>query len=166
MGLLFGTDTFAKARESATQRRLWELSAAGRQRGPLEMWHNVGAAGEPAFANGWSNHVNGAPLSFRKHQSGFIYIRGRVQNTNVVDAAARTVCTLPPNYRPPFASAYRVGCDSRILATDLDAARTDYNVELAFLLGGQVIVQREEITDPYPADYRYVDIWTISFLSS
>ena len=61
------------------------------------LWHAVGAAGEPAFQNGW---VNEGPTSdetagFAEDRSGLVRLKGVIQSgTN------DTVFTLPAGYRP------------------------------------------------------------------
>lgn len=61
-----------------------------------EPWHTVGAAGEPAFLNGWANAASGAnPLRFMKDPHGFVHIAGMLTAAANVD-----VFVLPPGYRP------------------------------------------------------------------
>jgi hypothetical protein len=63
----------------------------------MDPWHNVGAAGEPAFANGWVN--NGAPYqvaAFRKDPLGKVQIRGLINGGTINQPAF----TLPVGYRP------------------------------------------------------------------
>jgi hypothetical protein len=59
-----------------------------------EPWHYVGAAGEPAFGAGWSNHVNA--VKFMKDPHGFVHCGGRIQSSG----SQRTAWTFPPGYRP------------------------------------------------------------------
>lgn len=61
-----------------------------------EDWHVVGAAGEPAFANGWTNTGGAfATAAFRRTPDGLVLLRGRI-----TPGAAVTVFTLPAGYRP------------------------------------------------------------------
>jgi microcystin-dependent protein len=64
----------------------------------MDVWHNVGATGEPAFQSGWGNY--GAPYSFaqfRKYPDGTVRIRGLINS----GSSSATIFTLPPGYRPP-----------------------------------------------------------------
>ena len=61
-----------------------------------EDWHYVGAAGEPAFENGWSNEGS-ADLAFRYREPGIVDISGVVKNTA---ASFDVIFTLPEGYRP------------------------------------------------------------------
>ena len=65
---------------------------------PMDPWHVVGAAGEPAFENGWVNYGSGfAPAAFRKSPDGRVHIRGLV----VGGATNSNIFTLPAGYWPP-----------------------------------------------------------------
>jgi hypothetical protein len=65
----------------------------------LDPWHVVGAAGEPAFQNGWANYGAGEQtLAFRKDPFGRVYMRGIVKG----GANATVIFTLPTGYRPPL----------------------------------------------------------------
>lgn len=57
-------------------------------------WHTVGAAGEPAFQNGWSPQSEA--VQFRKTPTGDVHLRGRAK----LGTAAASVFTLPVGYRP------------------------------------------------------------------
>lgn len=64
----------------------------------LDSWHNVGAAGEPAFGTGWTNLVSNNPgLGFRKGADGRVAFKGAVQ---IGAGAGGTIFTLPAGYRP------------------------------------------------------------------
>ena len=83
----------------------WEdLSVATPSLVPIEPWHVVGAAGEPAFRTGWVNYPDSPPtyyyedLAFRKTPNGEIQLKGLVDA--VAGAADGSVFTLPPGYRP------------------------------------------------------------------
>jgi hypothetical protein len=62
---------------------------------PLDTVHYVGAAGEPAFTNGWSAMSPQAPV-FRKDPSGRVFLNGAVKSGTMQQAAF----TLPVGYRP------------------------------------------------------------------
>jgi hypothetical protein len=61
-------------------------------------WHEVGAAGEPAFQNGWMNYIGAAQwetLAFRVNSEGWVFFKGLLQQ-----GTASPIFTLPPAYRP------------------------------------------------------------------
>lgn len=62
----------------------------------VEPFHVVGAAGEPAFVNGWTN-LGGAfaTAAFCRTPDGLVLLRGRI-----APGAATPVFTLPAGYRP------------------------------------------------------------------
>jgi len=66
---------------------------------PVDTWHNVGAAGEPAFANSWVNVDGGVwtLASFTKDNFGYVHIRGLIKSGTSI---ATTMFTLPAGYRP------------------------------------------------------------------
>jgi microcystin-dependent protein len=64
---------------------------------PLDTEHFIGAAGEPAFQNGWVNYTGLQNMKFRKDPFGKVQIEGDVRNgTN-----GSVICNLPAGYRPP-----------------------------------------------------------------
>lgn len=64
----------------------------------MDVWHTVGAAGEPAFQNGWSAApYSESPTSFRKYPDGRVRLRGGV----IGGSQGLTPFTLPVGYRPP-----------------------------------------------------------------
>jgi hypothetical protein len=70
---------------------------------PLEAWHVVGAAGEPAYTNSWVNF--GAPyqsVAFRRDPLGHVTLRG-VLKSGVLSSSA---FVLPVGFRPPAPGLY------------------------------------------------------------
>jgi hypothetical protein len=64
---------------------------------PMDTWHYVGAAGEPAFLNSWANYGSGYPgLHYRKNPDGRVVMAGVVRG----GALGTAVFTLPVGYRP------------------------------------------------------------------
>jgi hypothetical protein len=60
-------------------------------------WHEVGAGGEPAFANSWVNYGSTATTAaFRKDSCGFVHLKGTVKSGTINTA----IFTLPTGYRP------------------------------------------------------------------
>ena len=65
--------------------------------GLVDDWHEVGASGEPAFANSWVNAVGGnATAAFRKDGEGTVHIKGLIKSGTL----GSTAFTLPVGYRP------------------------------------------------------------------
>ena len=64
---------------------------------PMDTWHTVGAAGEPAFTAGFSATAGEIAVAFRKDPFGRVMVRGKVTSP----AAGGVVFTLPAGYRPP-----------------------------------------------------------------
>jgi hypothetical protein len=67
---------------------------------PLEPWHTVGAAGEPAFQNSWVSYDAARAVRFRKYPDGRVRLSGAMKT----GAIGTVVFTLPTGYRPPAGS--------------------------------------------------------------
>jgi hypothetical protein len=66
---------------------------------PMDPWHAVGAAGEPAFLNSWTNYGSGyTTLAFRKNPLGKVQLRGMLRSAGAT--AGLNIFTLPTGYRP------------------------------------------------------------------
>ena len=65
---------------------------------PIEAWHTVGAAGEPAFQNGWVGHAASGMYApkFRKRPDGMVELDGMLRGGTINQPAF----TLPVGYRP------------------------------------------------------------------
>jgi hypothetical protein len=63
----------------------------------MDTWHQVGAAGEPAFQNSWSNFDAARPVKFRKYPDGTVRFTGVIKGTT----SGTVGFTLPAGYRPP-----------------------------------------------------------------
>jgi hypothetical protein len=72
-------------------------------------WHNVGAAGEPAFEDGWSNYGAFAPARFRKLATGVVTVQGLVKRATL-PASQSTIFTLPVGYRPHTSEVNGFAC--------------------------------------------------------
>lgn len=72
-----------------------------------EPWHNVGATGEPAFVNGWTNYNASSyqPLRFFKDPHGMVHFMG-VVGASPVSISSTTMVTLPAGYRPSMYMEY------------------------------------------------------------
>jgi hypothetical protein len=67
---------------------------------PIDKWHVVGAAGEPAFTNNWTNYGSPyPPLSFRKDPLGVVQFRGMGYAANLLNVMTG-MFTLPTGYWP------------------------------------------------------------------
>lgn len=71
--------------------------SAGASSMPMDTWHLVGTAGEPAFQNSWANVAGQyATAAFRKDPLGKVQLRGALKS----GASTTTAFTLPVGYRP------------------------------------------------------------------
>jgi hypothetical protein len=62
----------------------------------IDIWHNIGAGGEPAFQNSWVNFGSGyVGARFRKEQ-GRVFVEGTIKS----GATATVAWTFPAGYRP------------------------------------------------------------------
>lgn len=61
-----------------------------------EIWHEVGAAGEPAFQNNWTAPV--VDVEFARDADGFVTVRGTA--VNLTTFTSSVIFTLPAGYRP------------------------------------------------------------------
>ncbi len=64
---------------------------------PIEAWHEVGATGQPAFENGWTNFGGDwSTMAFAKDAAGFVHLKGTIS----AGTFETTIFTLPVGYRP------------------------------------------------------------------
>jgi hypothetical protein len=63
---------------------------------PIEAWHEVGTAGEPAFESGWTNYGGYSTMAYAKDSAGFVHLKGTVTGGSF----GAPVFTLPAGYRP------------------------------------------------------------------
>lgn len=76
---------------------------------PIEAWHEVGAAGQPAFQGGWTNFGSGfTTMAFAKDSAGFVHLKGTVTGGAFFPAI---VFTLPAGYRPAQSLALGVAIE-------------------------------------------------------
>ena len=68
---------------------------------PMDPFHTVGAAGEPAFGSGWGA-LSGKTVTFRKDPLGKVMIRGALRSTAAWDFVSlnNRLFTLPAGYWP------------------------------------------------------------------
>ena len=64
---------------------------------PIEAWHEVGSAGEPAFQSGWSNFGGGfSTMAFAKDSAGWVHLKGTITGGTFIT----NIFVLPVGYRP------------------------------------------------------------------
>jgi len=70
--------------------------------GSSEGWHNVGAAGEPAFESSWVNYDTSAyyAAGFRKVAGNRVELRGLIKSGTVSAGCTQFIFTIPASYRP------------------------------------------------------------------
>jgi hypothetical protein len=78
------------------------VALARRHRGPLGVKHVIGAAGEPAFQNGWASYQE---PSYLKQSDGFVRLFGAVLNP-AAPGGVNTIFVLPSNFRPARAHVF------------------------------------------------------------
>jgi len=84
-------------------------------------WHNVGAAGEPAYQDGWETYPGWQGARFRKTADGMVYIQGLVRRPSGNPANWSVIFTLPIGYRMGAFVNYEcvsVGGVPQVLGTD------------------------------------------------
>lgn len=73
-----------------------------------EVWHTVGAGGEPAFQGNWA--VQGAsPVQFAKDVAGRVQVRGQAAEPV---ASSSIIFTLPAGYRPSQNMSWAIKCNN------------------------------------------------------
>jgi hypothetical protein len=96
---------------------------------PMDTWHVIGAAGEPAFANSWVNDA-GATTKFRKYPDGKVRIAGRIRAGTLPGIAF----TLPVGYRPTQLNIFDALCNNG--STDLQGQLRIDTVGAVTITGG------------------------------
>ena len=111
-------------RDQARVRPLIDFQATARARARRQQallyadWKNVGAAGAPAFQNGWGNYnpvvdnrpggephpgVPRNPCGFFRDRFGFVHLRGVISHVTINN---QTIFTLPVELRPAGTAAF------------------------------------------------------------
>ena len=81
--------------------RYWICTGIGYSGGGADNnWHNLGAAGEPAFQNGWLQYPGFSTCRFRKLSSGLVVLAGLFNNSDYTGKNGTVAFTLPVGYRP------------------------------------------------------------------
>jgi hypothetical protein len=82
---------------------------------PPEAWHEIGATGEPAFENGWSNYAGGYATAAYRKVGNVVYIKGLVKGGTIGNVA---VFSFPAGYQPAlsrmFVAANAAGTAGRL----------------------------------------------------
>lgn len=77
-------------------------------------WHEVGAIGEPAFANSWVNFgTDHATAAFRIDQEGWVHLKGLVKS----GTSGNPIFTLPSGYRPRFTQRFVMAGSAAVSCT-------------------------------------------------
>jgi hypothetical protein len=100
---------------------------------PMDTWHIVGAAGEPAFNAFWQVYSTEMVVGFRKGPDGKVQLKGLAQ---VLSGGAGTVFTLPVGYRP--SKAWRF-CVAGITGPTYFSVNTDGTVQQQNISGYQTL---------------------------
>ena len=98
---------------------------------PIEAWHEVGAAGQPAFQNGWSNYGGFSTMAFAKDSAGFVHLKGTITG-GTFDVP---VITLPVGYRPGqnLVTPVAIERDALVLTSgDIEVFRTGTETNAGF----------------------------------
>lgn len=84
-----------------------------------DAWHEVGAAGEPAFAGTWVNFGTGnSTAAFKLIADGLVQLKGTIKTGTIATAAF----TLPAGYRPPASSRFAVPSNNAYGQVDITSA--------------------------------------------
>jgi len=112
----------------------------------IDTWHQVGAAGEPAYYAGWSDGASGAQgIRFKKNDIGTVSFVGSATAGGV---ATNSVFNLPVGYRPQFDIVMP------IMQYIAGATRTMYLMKITSANGLVEIVDAINST-PTAADYHW-----------
>jgi hypothetical protein len=98
-GTLTGTQINASTLGTVPRAQTADTAGTATSLGPAEPWHEVGAPGEPAFLNGWTNEppfgkVSLESVGFYKDQLGIVHLKGHAEKGTEV------IFRLPPGFRP------------------------------------------------------------------
>jgi hypothetical protein len=98
-GTLTGSQIDASTLGTVPRAQMADTAGTATSLGPAEPWHEVGAAGEPQFLNGWTNeppfgNVSLENVGFYKDQLGIVHLKGKTEKGTEV------IFRLPPGFRP------------------------------------------------------------------
>jgi hypothetical protein len=93
-----GKVTSAASADQATSADSATTAATATNIAPPEAWHEVGAPGEPAFQNSWTNETSAAneTVAFYKDRQGTVHLKGVATG----GAPTTLIFQLPSGYRP------------------------------------------------------------------
>lgn len=125
----------------------------------LDVWHQVGASGEPQFQNGWVNYGSGfSGISFRKFPDGKVRLKGVMKSGTIGSA----VCfTLPPGYRPPAPTNFAVASAGAFGRFEVDPDGTCYAItgsNVTFFVDG-VEFDTETVSQVSSVAAQPIDAW-------
>lgn len=95
--------------------------------GTIELWHEIGAAGEPVFTNSWTNFGGSYETAAFYKDRGRVYFKGLIKSGTLNSLAF----TLPVGYRP----AQRVSYPLRSGGNGVGSVDIDTNGAVAIVVG-------------------------------
>jgi hypothetical protein len=110
---------------------------------PIEAWHTVGAAGEPAFNPPWSSLASPYTVQFKKMPDGTVRIRGAASG----GAQGSVIFTLPVGYRPS---------NNLVRATILSNGSVESWGDVRIFTDGTVVAQTASSTFYFVLDCSFV----------
>jgi hypothetical protein len=117
-------------------------------KGAVDIWHEVGSSGEPAFLNSWVNYGSGFDTAaFWKQSDGWIHLKGLVKNGS---SGGAVVFQLPVGYRVPDHEMYFNVVSNNVSA--VVAVRPNGNVD-CFLNGSTAFLCLDGIMFPSESAY-------------
>jgi hypothetical protein len=122
---------------------------------PMDAVHMVGAAGEPAFANGWLNYDSGGlrNVRFRKDPFGKVRLAGLAKT----GPSGSRIFTLPVGYRPlsaqPFLTIMSPGQAGAELDVAPDGAVTPYGGAVSTYVSLDGVEFDTESQSSYPSAF-------------
>lgn len=107
-----------------------------------EAWHVIGAAGEPAFQNGWLNFGGTFDTAgYRKDPLGRVHLKGKIKS----GTGNTTIFTLPAGYQPAAGKIFSVVTAS---GAGHVAGRVDVYPDgrVVLLVGGNIALSLENVS--------------------
>jgi hypothetical protein len=121
----------------------------------IEDWHEIGAAGEPAFENSWKN-IGGEPnlnqgvfstAAFRRDPDGLVHLKGVVTSGSI--SSTNAIFYLPSGFRPEQAGIFSAATSDgspKIGWVYIGAAGSPYAGAVLPFTGGNTFFSLDGIT--------------------
>jgi hypothetical protein len=113
-----------------------------------DIWHTVGAAGEPAYQNTFAASFR--PLQFSRDSRGLVQLRGLIQTPNPAPTVGSAIFTLPVGYRAGLSMGFVVSTNSSDTVVRSLRLSTDGSV----IMGNNVAWPTGEFIDVSPVIFR------------